>query len=62
MPVFKHPQILIASNLTDCGVPRRLRIALDPKAAATGWIILTLFGLGSALSLWFYNRWLQKQS
>ena len=37
-------------------------LALDPKAAATGWIILTLFGLGSALSLWFYNRWLQKQS
>jgi dipeptide/tripeptide permease len=37
-------------------------LKLDPKAAATGWIILTLFGLGSALSLWFYNRWLQKQA
>lgn len=37
-------------------------LALDPKAAATGWIILTLFGLGSALSLWFYNRWLQQQA
>ena len=37
-------------------------LQLDPKAAATGWIILTLFGLGSALSLWFYNRWLQKQA
>jgi MFS family permease len=36
-------------------------LKLDPKAAATGWIILTLFGLGSALSLWLYNRWLQKQ-
>jgi dipeptide/tripeptide permease len=36
-------------------------LKLDPKAAATGWIILTLFGLGSALSLWIYNRWLQKQ-
>ena len=36
-------------------------LKLDPKAAATGWIILTLFGLGSALSLWFYNRWLQQQ-
>ena len=35
-------------------------LKLDPKAAATGWIILTLFGLGSALSLWFYNRWLQE--
>lgn len=37
-------------------------LKLDPRAAATGWIILTLFGLGSALSLWFYNRWLQKQA
>lgn len=37
-------------------------LKLDPKAAATGWIILTLFGLGSALSLWFYNRWLQRQT
>ena len=37
-------------------------LQLDPKAAATGWIILTLFGLGSALSLWFYNRWLQRQT
>jgi len=36
-------------------------LKLDPKAAATGWVILTLFGLGSALSLWLYNRWLQKQ-
>ncbi len=37
-------------------------LKLDPRAAATGWIILTLFGLGSALSLWFYNRWLQRQA
>lgn len=37
-------------------------LKLDPRAAATGWVILTLFGLGSALSLWFYNRWLQKQA
>ena len=37
-------------------------LKLDPKAAATGWVILTLFGLGSALSLWVYNRWLQKQT
>ena len=36
-------------------------LRLDPRAAATGWIILTLFGLGSALSLWFYNRWLRRQ-
>ena len=37
-------------------------LKLDPRAAATGWIVLTLFGLGSALSLWAYNRWLQKQA
>ncbi|HEX9011232.1 MAG TPA: MFS transporter [Holophagaceae bacterium] len=36
-------------------------LKLDPRAAATGWLILTVFGLGSALSLWFYNRWLQRQ-
>ena len=36
-------------------------LKLDPRAAATGWLILTAFGLGSALSLWFYNRWLQRQ-
>jgi hypothetical protein len=37
-------------------------LQLNPRAATTGWLILTLFGLGSALSLWFYNRWLQKQT
>jgi len=37
-------------------------LKLDPRAAATGWVILTLFGLGSALSLWIYNRWLQQQA
>jgi dipeptide/tripeptide permease len=37
-------------------------LQLNPRAAATGWIILTLFGLGSALSLWIYNQWLQKQT
>ncbi|HEY3270235.1 MAG TPA: MFS transporter [Geothrix sp.] len=37
-------------------------LKLDPRAAATGWIILTLFGLGSAFSLWIYNRWLQRQT
>jgi dipeptide/tripeptide permease len=36
-------------------------LRLDPRAAATGWLFLTLFGLGSALSLWVYNRWLQRQ-
>ncbi|HSQ36239.1 MAG TPA: MFS transporter [Candidatus Binatia bacterium] len=33
---------------------------LDPKAAATGWIILTAFGLLSAASLFAYNSWLKK--
>ena len=37
-------------------------LKLDPGAAATGWLILTLFGLGSALSLWIYNRWLARQA
>ena len=37
-------------------------LKLDPRAAASGWIILTLFGLGSAFSLWLYNRWLQRQA
>ncbi len=36
-------------------------LKLDTRAAATGWILLALFGLGSALSLWVYNRWLQRQ-
>jgi proton-dependent oligopeptide transporter, POT family len=36
-------------------------LKLDPRAAATGWVLLALFGLGSALSLWFYNRWLRRQ-
>lgn len=33
---------------------------LDAKAAATGWLILTAFGLVSAASLWAYNAWLRK--
>ncbi|HEX7552879.1 MAG TPA: MFS transporter, partial [Geothrix sp.] len=37
-------------------------LQLNPRAATTGWLILTLFGLGSALSLWVYNRWLQRQT
>lgn len=33
---------------------------LEPKAAATGWIILTACGLLSAASLYAYNAWLKK--
>jgi dipeptide/tripeptide permease len=36
-------------------------LKLDPRAAASGWLILTAFGLVSALSLWIYNRWLERQ-
>jgi dipeptide/tripeptide permease len=33
---------------------------LDPQAAATGWVILTAFGLLSAASLFAYNAWLKR--
>ncbi len=36
-------------------------LVLDPRSAASGWILLAAFGLGSAFSLWLYNRWLQRQ-
>lgn len=36
-------------------------LKLDPAAASLGWVLLGGFGLLSALALWFYNRWLQKQ-
>jgi dipeptide/tripeptide permease len=35
-------------------------LSLDAKAAATGWVILTAFGLLSAASLFAYNAWLKK--
>ncbi len=36
-------------------------LKLDPKSAATGWIILTAFGLLSAASMYAYNAWLKRQ-
>jgi POT family proton-dependent oligopeptide transporter len=35
-------------------------LKLDPKAAATGWVILTAFGLLSAASMFAYNAWLKR--
>jgi len=35
-------------------------LKLDPKAAATGWIILTACGLLSAASMFAYNAWLKR--
>ena len=34
---------------------------LDPTQNAIGWIILMAIGLASALSMWLFNRWLEKQ-
>ena len=35
-------------------------LELDPAWNAAGWLILMAIGLVSALSMWLYNRWLQK--
>ena len=35
-------------------------LALSPKSAAAGWIVLTAFGLLSAASLFAYNAWLKR--
>jgi dipeptide/tripeptide permease len=35
-------------------------LKLEPKAAATGWLVLTAFGLVSAASLYAYNAWLKR--
>lgn len=36
-------------------------LELRPGAATAGWLILMAIGFASALSMWLYNRWLQKQ-
>ena len=36
-------------------------LQLNPFWNSMGWIILTGIGLLSALSMWFYNKWLLKQ-
>jgi hypothetical protein len=35
-------------------------LELRPAAATTGWLILMTIGFLSALSMWLYNRWLEK--
>ena len=35
-------------------------LELDPFWNSMGWIILMLIGFASALSMWLYNKWLQK--
>jgi dipeptide/tripeptide permease len=34
---------------------------LDPAAASRGWLLLMAIGLVSALSMWLFNRWLEKR-
>jgi hypothetical protein len=36
-------------------------LELQPGAATAGWLILMGIGFASALSMWLYNRWLEKQ-
>lgn len=36
-------------------------LELDPTQNALGWMILMVIGLASALSMWLFNRWLEKQ-
>jgi POT family proton-dependent oligopeptide transporter len=36
-------------------------LQLDPTWNTFGWVVLMAIGLFSALSMWLYNRWLQKQ-
>ena len=33
---------------------------LDPAAATRGWLLLMAIGLVSALSMWLFNRWLER--
>jgi len=35
-------------------------LELRPEAATAGWLILMTIGFLSALSMWLYNRWLEK--
>ncbi|KAA0252019.1 peptide MFS transporter [Acidobacteria bacterium ACD] len=36
-------------------------LELDPAAAARGWVILMLIGFASALAIWVFNVWLERQ-
>jgi hypothetical protein len=45
------------------GATKRLDdlLDLDPAKNALGWITLMAIGLASALSMWLFNRWLERQ-
>ncbi len=36
-------------------------LELQPAQNALGWLILMGIGFGSALLMWLYDRWLQRQ-
>jgi len=36
-------------------------LELVPANNAAGWLILMGIGFVSAISMWFYNRWLESQ-
>ncbi len=36
-------------------------LRLDTKSATMGWIALMLIGLGSTISMYLYNRWIEKE-
>jgi dipeptide/tripeptide permease len=37
-------------------------LELDPHQATLGWMILMGIGFASAISMWLYNQWLERQS
>lgn len=41
-------------------LPNKL-LDLDPFWSTLGWLIFMTIGFGSALSMWLYNRWLERQ-
>ncbi len=54
---------LIFNEVMSRGAVRRPDGLLDlvPSSNASGWIILMAIGFLSALSMWLFNRWLEKQ-
>ncbi|HUK11999.1 MAG TPA: MFS transporter [Thermoanaerobaculaceae bacterium] len=54
---------VIFNEVMASGAARRADglLDLDPGRNARGWLILMTIGLLSALSMWLFNRWLEKQ-
>jgi dipeptide/tripeptide permease len=54
---------IIFNDVMCKGATRRADGLLDlvPGNATQGWLILMTIGFGSALSMWIYNRWLERQ-